>query len=66
MPDKFTPCPFCGSSNIALDQTSLWSGLPPLPDDHYAYCEDCGSHGTAASNVVTATRRWNDRKALNP
>lgn len=58
---KFLPCPYCGSSNIALDQTSLAFSVPPFPEDHYAYCEDCSCHGPKANNTMAATRRWNNR-----
>jgi hypothetical protein len=59
---RFLPCPFCGGNHIALDQFSLVTGLPPFPEDHYAYSEDCACKGPGANNTMAATRRWNNRR----
>ena len=47
------PCPFCGSSDIEIEQTN--------PEAIWFRCNDCGAETESESHIDDALRNWNMR-----
>ena len=51
------PCPFCGSSNVVMqDRGVLFAGVQL----RHAWCQNCGAR-TNSGNTAAATDVWNRR-----
>ncbi len=52
--DELSPCPFCGSKDIRVDNLID-------PDDFFVHCMECWIQQIADYTREEAIRRWNKR-----
>lgn len=59
--ESMKACPFCGSSNVSVDEEEADDGQP---GPWWVGCEDCGGMGPAsATGEAEAISDWNQRVA---
>lgn len=57
---ELKPCPFCGSSEIALQQE--YGHLPMF----FVGCDNCGASASYTETEEEAIEAWNERKEKPP
>lgn len=60
MPEQLKPCPFCGGTDIDMDECKvLMEGVSPYWS---AFCNGCETNGPATWIESEAITAWNTRK----
>lgn len=60
---NFTPCPFCGSKDVAIYSNEVEAGYK-ITRDYEVSCNECGANGPhAGEDSKKAIELWNNRGA---